>query len=283
MTNLVPCIDCSQLLSSTAVRCPKCNSEYPHGIYCRVCNPSSNRFLSDSRPFSVNQALTKGPHFSLAGYHVECVRRVLKVPDDAACADCGMPIAKLWDWDKLFVTKNLDGPCPECGRPYLLSGLVSMQQVNCCGCDLPILLWHKRALADRNLDYPFADADYLFADRSLYHDFCLAALRALVEKHESRIESRKSERDVVSEKSQQGCLSLLLIGTLITLLLTFSAFLMRHALAGNAVTTSGGLRSERGLTLHSSRPRAVRRPAASAARPARRLALRLWRVKARGG
>ena len=44
-----------------------------------------------------------------------------------------------------------------------------------------------------------------------------------------------------------------------------------------------GISKVRGPTLHSSRPRAVRRPAASAARPARRVASRLWVVKARGG
>jgi hypothetical protein len=75
---------------------------------------------------------------------MEELRSVLKVPDSFACADCGMPITKLWDWEKLYKSKDLDGPCPDCGRPDLItdrfrSGTLSMRQANCHGCELPAL------------------------------------------------------------------------------------------------------------------------------------------------
>lgn len=224
MTNLIPCVDCGQLISRTAAQCPnsKCKSEYPRGIYCRVCSSSVeylSEYLAESQPFPVGQALTKGSGYSLVGYHPECVQRVLKVPDDFACADCGMPIAKLWDWERLFNSKDLDGSCPECGKPNLIAGRrttgpvglgsVTYGLMYCYGCKLPILLWHKLKIQSFGIG----------EESNLYHDFCLAKKFYLEERHHSVLESKKAQRDAVQATSSGGCVSLLLIGTLIILLL----------------------------------------------------------------
>lgn len=205
MTGLVPCIDCGQPISQTAHICPKCESRHPRGTYCGVCAPRKYEFWSELQPFPVSQALTKPGGYQ--HYHPECVQRVLKVPDSFACVDCGMPITKLWDWEKLFNSKDLDGPCPECGRPRLITedfrdGAATVRQANCHSCELPMLVWHKR----------------VFAKGHLYHDFCLALECAVVERHNRSLESKNTERNVLRAKSSGGCLSLLLIGMLIVFL-----------------------------------------------------------------
>lgn len=134
-----------------------------------------------------------------ASYHPGCVQRVLEVPDGFACADCGLSITTLWDWETLFNTRGDDlyAPCPACGRPDLIAGWFGQgaaytRQADCSGCGLPMLLWHKRSMAS-------------------YHDFCFAVERALVKSHNRSVESKKTQGEMLREKSRQGCLSLLQI------------------------------------------------------------------------
>jgi len=202
MADLVPCLDCGQLISPTANSCPKCKSTYPRGIHCLVCHAHWYSARSEPKYFPVSQALTKPDDVgNLLGYHPECVERVLKVPDNVACADCGVTINKLWDWKTLFNSKDWYGPCPECGRSVLMS---VRRHRYCHDCELPILFWHKCITTD---------------DWSSYHDFCLP------ERFHHLLDEKKTEREVVEANLSKGCLSLaLLILILITLVLNSVRF-----------------------------------------------------------
>jgi hypothetical protein len=131
-----------------------------------------------------------------------------------------MPATKLWNWEKLFNSEELDGPCPECDRPDLITGWFQTSEFsqvrpgNCHGCKLPILLWHKLKIQSFGIGEA---SDY-------YHDFCFAKKSYLQEKLNRLVESKKAERDGSQAKSSEGCLSLLLIGMLIILLLSSASF-----------------------------------------------------------
>lgn len=71
---LKPCIDCGNQTSDTAQKCPKCQSEHPHGVDCLICKRQGGTSLS------IKAAVTKSAYDgSHPYYHVECIERILRI------------------------------------------------------------------------------------------------------------------------------------------------------------------------------------------------------------
>ena len=193
MSNLVACLDCGQLISSSAHVCPKCNTDHPRGVKCSVCGIGSlpkkdalcNRFLGD-----------------LLYYHPECVKRILDVPDNFLCADCGVRVNQIYDWEKIFYASNVYiHSCPNCGLPEFVRNKIENAHFGCGTCRLPLLGFHKVLTAGSGVHL------------KSYHDAC--APESLRQREAS---GRKLQSETKPQESNIGCATLLLVILLTTLL-----------------------------------------------------------------
>jgi Zn finger protein HypA/HybF involved in hydrogenase expression len=185
MADLIPCIDCGQSISASASSCPKCQSEYPRGVHCTFCYgrfPSAfhgGRFSSDAMPtirhISIKDAVShKKWGGTLEYYHLECVKKLLTPPDNSACPDCRIPIARFWDWEKLFkITDWYNTACPNCGSKHVL--MRETFPSFCDLCALPLLRFHNA----------------VSRSREHYHDLCVPHWLKCVEGAEDRQTSNK--------------------------------------------------------------------------------------------
>lgn len=195
MTKLVTCLDCGQQISQTASVCPKCHTDRPHGVKCSACAKGS---------IPKKDALYNSVRIERGYYHPECVRRILDVPDNFICADCGIRVNRIWDWQKIFNASNIYGlPCPNCGRPDFMGRKSIYPALGCGTCRLPLLGFHKIIAA-------YSDSTH---DIESYHDLC--ATESVKEKDVSK---RKLQRESHLKKSNLGCTTLMFVIFLSTLL-----------------------------------------------------------------
>lgn len=115
---LKPCLHCGELISPLAEMCPKCQTEKPNGVVCRIC---------DTRlPFS-EAICAKGDH----GYHRKCLAPEFAY-SDLSCPHCDRPITtKHISFDTIL--EQTKPECPHCGNPDVLEIVGT-----CDCCNLPI-------------------------------------------------------------------------------------------------------------------------------------------------
>jgi hypothetical protein len=172
MPDLEPCVECGNLLSKSAEKCPKCECRYPWGVDCKICG-GRLKMSEAVDTEGTRQSMTSHVWFA---YHVDCYRKVMphervQIP----CPDCQSPTSRLLRTPNLV--KEAKAPCPNCGRPnpFKIRGEL------CLHCGLPII----EAL-HQWVDRPGQEPGY-----SGYHMTCTAYGEA--QKDCQEIERRKQE------------------------------------------------------------------------------------------
>lgn len=113
-----PSIHCGEYISPLATLCPKCRTDRPNGVICRICG----------RRLRLEDALrVQGG----SGYHRHCLAPQFAFVD-LSCPQCDHALThKHVSFDKLL--KNPSPDCPHCGHPNMLQSLG-----DCDYCKLPI-------------------------------------------------------------------------------------------------------------------------------------------------
>lgn len=112
MAGLVNCIECGRPVSSKARRCPHCNSNFPVGRKCAVCNIVGK----DTEGVQIRV------HESGPWLHHACFQKVEQecLSVQYTCPVCGnvepCKIKKIYR-DSLPEQPYFDNPCPKCGHP----------------------------------------------------------------------------------------------------------------------------------------------------------------------
>jgi hypothetical protein len=197
MGQLKACIDCGHQISSEAGHCPNCHSRFPHGVSCLACRDAGGAAVSVKKAHShphISRSDLGTPHY----YHVECVQRLMAVPDTLTCPDCGASLSSLWKWEELCEAINTD--CKKCAAPDVFDGkpYVWHSRGFCCKCHLPIFKFHRREEWGEGY----------------YHDSCLRILQA---KERARADREAQEEKL--KKTGAGCMVMATIAFAILVLI----------------------------------------------------------------
>jgi hypothetical protein len=128
-SNLLPCIECTHMLSNSADKCVKCGTRYPFGIKCDVCKTQAKS----------SEVVTHQEHgVYVNNYHITCKMSILTFPGKSlSCSDCNNVIGELKD----EYLDNSKRTCKHCGshRVFLYQGMPVEIVKKCQSCDLPII------------------------------------------------------------------------------------------------------------------------------------------------
>lgn len=196
-SSLVKCIECGHSVAKSATKCPKCGSDYPHGVKCAICH----------EPMKRDSALVRKEHYMFYNkyYHSQCVVRMLSIPSGTVCSDCGVPID-----NSIFPLKALPASneqqkwwpsCPNCGSQPVLKGKI------CDSCRLPILPFHRFA-EGYQINY---DSGTLYSS-VFFHEYCANKDRhakECIKRYQNQLKVQK-EKAKENEKNS-GCLASVLL------------------------------------------------------------------------
>lgn len=185
MAELKPCIDCGHQVSANAQTCPKCGSFYFLGVDCFVCSRDGGPRVSIKKAHRHPHHFRQG-HDNPQYYHIECVQRIVTIPDGTLCPECRTSLSQSLNWEDLCGDRI---SCKNCGAPVLTSPKVG----SCKRCNLPILDFHKWEVFDR-LDH-------------FYHDSCFKVVRKQRDQLE---EQRRRNKQCISCGRRLGFWDLLL-------------------------------------------------------------------------
>jgi hypothetical protein len=163
MKKLVTCLECGHSIAQSAVCCPKCKTDSPHGVPCEACNKKMNK----------KQAITFtffGQRNASFYYHPECIQKILSIPSNIQCLDCGhhidasiLPLEEITKENSCnFYDNHFLPSCPECGSVDVLQ-----RQGFCALCKMPIYGFHPMR-EGQNEKYP-----YPFSNNLLFHECCV--------------------------------------------------------------------------------------------------------------
>ncbi len=133
MSNLRPCMDCRQMISASAMPCPKCASNEPYGTACLICRQYLRRSDGISLPVSQDRV-----------YHQQCLEQLFTISSDLECPDCHVryPAGSFHYWTLVHPDYQRQLICQSCGCPTLLfSPKPGWGRQSCEYCKLPI--WNK--------------------------------------------------------------------------------------------------------------------------------------------
>ena len=214
MAELTPCIDCGHRVSRSAFNCPKCKSPKPHGVDCLVCLDDRGARVSTKKghqhPHSARSSY--GPYY----YHPDCVKRVLTIPTEVLCPECGVTLFASWNWEELCESGYES--CKNCGAPDVLG-----HKGSCLKCHLPILVFHRLEL--------------ISSDK--YHESCFQIVRRLAPANQrANIDSKERSNRIITSAGCVGALTGFTLGIGISSVITFSMFPVRD-IPGGAIVAAG--------------------------------------------
>jgi hypothetical protein len=163
-SKLINCIECGHSIAPSALSCPKCKSDSPHGVSCEVCDEKINK----------KHAITfviAGQRNTVFYYHYECIKTILSVPSGIQCSDCGHQLdTSILPIDAMsanetpcnFYDSNFLPSCPECGSLNVLQ-----REGFCSLCKMPIYKFHQLE-EGLNEQYPQP-----FSNNLLFHKYCI--------------------------------------------------------------------------------------------------------------
>lgn len=119
MTKLINCIECNGKISSKAYGCTHCKTEYPHGIYCIICNQI------------MKQSETQQMFGVRISAHHRCYETIVS-DTTIVCPACHYQ-----------VNDSSVYQCPECGHPFRF--------LKCCYCKLDVYEGKAKKLKEYDL------------------------------------------------------------------------------------------------------------------------------------
>lgn len=191
MSNLVKCIECNHEISTTARKCPRCGSDYPHGVICSLCHDK----IKHSQAVCVKGYVAN--IYDCYYYHSQCMYNLLSIPYKISCRDCNVvidnsiiPIKRV---PKNFQERELWWPsCSNCGREHVLEGPIpTCYHYNyhqfCSLCNLPIYGFH-----------PYEKLRYQGDDRTeedFFHKHCVQQNQVIAERIQHYKETQRDEKE----------------------------------------------------------------------------------------
>jgi hypothetical protein len=175
-----------------------------------------------------NLSIKKGhkhPHhdhsiYSGCYYHPECIERVLTIPNNALCSECGVLLSQSWSWEELCERRYVS--CKNCGGQDVFG-----HKGSCSKCHLPILVFHR--LETVGSVYSLAK----------YHESCFQAVRRLSARaDQASIDSKERSERIFKRAGCVGAITGFILGIAISSVITLSMFSLRNV-PGGAIIAAG--------------------------------------------